>query len=387
MNSKAFFLLGALTIAAVAAASFALSERGSSNAAEADGPLFPDLLERINYVARIEVTTADDSYTVVRDADGWGLEDKGGYPVKYENVTQVAVGLARLTRFEEKTSNPDKYALLGVQGPGEETSGEDGTPSQRVVLEDESGAVLADVILGKTKYGSSPSVYVRVAGEPASWLCQGEVKLATDPNAWLDKTVLQMDRDRLAGTTLTHADGTVVDVSRPSKDQNTYDFAEVPEGRELSNASAGNALGTIFTYLSFDDVKPVDEIDFSAEGAWEVESRTLDGLVVSADLVEVDGVTWARFDASFEELESVDVGPVPAEPEAEGEETPEATEDEGPDPVAVRAEAEELDARLSPWAYALPSYKATTLTKRVEDFLKPLEEEGEGDAEEAPAAE
>jgi len=378
MNSKAFYVLGALTVAAVAAASFALTERDSSNAAEPNSALFPDLLERINDVARIEVVTENESYSVARGADGWGLEEKGGYPVKYENVTQVAVGLARLTRFEEKTSNPASYALLGVQDPGTETS-EDGTPSQRIVLEDDGGKVLADVILGKTKFGSSPSVYVRVAGETASWQCEGQVTLPADAKAWLDKEVLQLDRDRLAGATLVHADGTTLEVSRPSKDQNTYDFAEIPEGRSLSNASAGNALATIFTYLSFDDVKPVAEVDFAAEDAWKLECRTLDGLTVATDLVVVDGVTWARFGASFEEVAPVDMGPVPAEPEAEG------AEETAPDPVAVQAEAEELEARLSPWAFALPSYKAATLAKRIEDYLAPLEEETP--AEETPAAE
>jgi hypothetical protein len=86
-------------------------------------------------------------------------------------------------------------------------------------------------------------------------------------------------------------------------------------------------------------VRPAAEVTFPREGVTRAEYTSFDGLTIKVTLVEQDGKSWARFEAS-------------------------GTGD-GEKPAA------DLNAKLSPWVYALPDYKAKALKTKLADVVAP----------------
>ena len=82
-----------------------------------------------------------------------------------------------------------------------------------------------------------------------------------------------------------------------------------------------------------------------------------------------------RFNASADQALAERFAPKPAEPKDEKKtaETPPVPEPEKRKSFdEVKAEADQLNARLGNWVYALPDFKAEQLTKKLEDLLQPL---------------
>jgi len=90
---------------------------GAAGAPEVAGQaLYPGFTEALNDVTALEVRGAEHRFTVERAGDDWRLAEWGGFPVRFEAVKKALVGLADLELVEEKTSRPDLYEKLGVQG-------------------------------------------------------------------------------------------------------------------------------------------------------------------------------------------------------------------------------------------------------------------------------
>ena len=160
MNLKGLGILFVLAAIAAGLAYMVLTgDAKASSSAEEDQALFPDLLERINDIQRIEIASNSDGVVVERADDGtWTLASKGGYPAKDTPAKELLMALARTEVERGMTSNPERYAKLGVQ----DADAADST-SRRVTVSDAGGAVLADVVVSSTM-GSSGS-YVRRADE------------------------------------------------------------------------------------------------------------------------------------------------------------------------------------------------------------------------------
>lgn len=401
MKPKTIAILLVLTAGTVTAAVIARGgrERAGAGSAESGQLLFPALAARVNEVAALKLVKGAETFEVARGDKGWGLTSRGGYPVELENVKKAILAVSRLEIVEVKTSKAERYGELGLQEPGSE-----GADSAQLTLADKSGNAMASVIVGHSSFsGAKPTLYVRRAGEAQSYCCKGELTLDTAATRWIKADVLKLDRERTRAVEIDHPDGQVCAIEKSKPEDADFAVRDVPQGRELLSSSTAATLGTALTWLNVDDVKPAAEVDFSAAPGPKSVFKCFDGLVVAVETTEVDGKTWARFAASFEEP------PPPVAPEAPASEAPAAgaAPDESAAPQAapaaavaaatepkaaapapkikspddVKKEVEELNARLGGWAYQIPSYKAGTFKKRTEEFLKPLP------APEAPAAE
>ena len=109
---------------------------------------------------------------------------------------KLLLGAAGMKRVEPKTSNPELYPKLWLEEP----SGRD-AKSVRFVLEDASGAALADWVLGDRRPSKADAtrteLYIRVADDPLAWLVEGSVPGGPTVIDGLDCTVARIDRERL----------------------------------------------------------------------------------------------------------------------------------------------------------------------------------------------
>ena len=394
MQIKALLGLGLVTVGAAALATMTLRNRDAQAGPEL-GLLFEGLDARINDVAKLEIKKEGEALVFERseaDPNQWKVATIGGYPAKFEPVKRAIVRLANMEIREQKTKKPAYYEKLGVTEPGAE-----GSSSRLVTLSDASGNELASVILGETSYkGSSSTTYARRTGEEWVYVCDGRVDAEPTLRTWIDTVALKLENDRVQSVNIAHADGEQVQLDRSPENHTQFVVANVPAGRELKYEGIANNVATALSSVSFDDVRPAAEVDFTQEPLAQSRFTCHDGLVVVIETARFEDKTWARIRTSYEappakaeeepaatdqtagEGDEGSDEAAPDEPTDEhGHELAEAEAGDTPDPEAVRAEAEELSTRHAAWAYALPSYKADVIARRMADLLNELPEEGE----------
>lgn len=382
MNAKTVKILGGATLVVVVLALLAQRDGHSSSASSVErADLFPDLDGRVNDVAELEVRNKDAVFTVAKTPDGWGLKDKGGYPVDVGKVKTALLAVDGFQTLERKTADPERFGDLGLRAPEDPESA-----STRVTLRDAGGSVLADVILGQQRVARGAgqrSMYVRAADEEQCWEVSGTLQVDGTPTNWLDKEILRVEGERVARVQILQDGGDPLVVEKASPEATDFVVRDVPEGRELKWAGVASSVGRALQYLNLEDVKPVDDVDLSAAELQETVFTTFDGLVLHAYLADLDGTTWARFRAAYDENERWQEPAGPTAPEAADEEAEDPAaaleEDAAPELKAaedVRTEVEALNARLERWVFALPAWTVQNFRKTMDELLQPLPEEG-----------
>jgi uncharacterized protein DUF4340 len=367
MKPKTLAILAALAAITVVVAAFvSRKDRPVTPPAPTEAKrLYEELPAKLDSVAAVSVKHGDKEFTLRKAAAGWEVAEKGGYPAKPDAVRKTLVGLAELRTSAQRTSRPDLYSKINVQDPDGKPLEPGAAGPTLLTLKDDKGGVVAAAIIGTVEPSMKPAVNIRKVGETQSWLAQGSLEAPTEITQWIDTEIVKIPKERIKSVTITQPDGATVVMSRAKPEDQNFAIADVPAGKELKSANAGDAVAQSLAYFTMDDVSPADQIDFDGKsggkpGAYS-EFRTFDGLVLAVQLVDAGGKKWAKILANYEEQPAA---PVPTEAKP-GEQTPEQVARE-----AAKKEMNDLNARLGRWAYALPDYKVTTLSTKMEDLLK-----------------
>ncbi|MDD9981733.1 MAG: DUF4340 domain-containing protein [Gammaproteobacteria bacterium] len=372
-GARAVLILAVATLVAVGGVLFV--ERESGPPERVDEFVFPGLLERVNSVARVRVTGREGTFTLARDGERWVVEEKERYAADPDRMHRLLLGAAGMKRIEPKTSNPELYPKLWLEDP----TGED-AKSVRYVLQDSSGATLADWVLGDRRPSKADAtrteLYIRVADNPLAWLVEGSVPGGPTVIDWLDRTVARIDRERLRAVEIVHADGAVVAVDKSLPADNDFVLRDIPADREVDSQYRINDIGRFLEDLRFEDVASSSSLDFAGSVDRRMQATTFDGLRVRIDTVMRDGEAWVQLRAEVDEglVEASGDDPDASEGDAdtESKNAPGALRplDE------VRAESERMNARWKGWAYELPSFKRDYIAKRMDELTRALEDTG-----------
>jgi len=364
MNSKTLVLLLVAAGATVVAATVALRGGGSHAEAPTDKQkLLPGLAAKRNDVASIRVQRASGGYVLRRVGDTWTLQDKGDYPAQIDMVRKTVLAIADATTIEAKTSDPARHAKLGVEDFDAPDS-----KSVLVTFADKDGGEIAKLVLGKEAESSgmqgSGQRYVRKAGDAQSWLAALKVEIPEAATDWLAKEILKVPQDRVRAIEIRQTDGETLLVDRPAAETKDFTLHGIPEGKEATYPTVANSLATGLEYVNLEDVSPAAEVDFSTGAGPIARFTTFDGLVVTVTTKDQDGKSYASFTASYE----APADPVGPTPEAGADSAAAKPAPRSPD--EVRKEADELNARLSKWAYVISSYSRSQFGKKLSELVK-----------------
>jgi hypothetical protein len=392
MTSSGLVRLMVLTAVVVGAWLFTSGDGGGAPA-DGAGPWLTELAEHVNDVTSLELVTGGERFTVTQGADGWVLDDWGGYPVSFEHVAATVVALSELSVQDAMTSRAEKHAQLQLEDPTGEAAASVG-----LTLRDGGEAVLADVILGKAK--GSTGLFVRRTGEDQTWLVSGSVAPPREPSGWVETELM-----RLAAADVTRVECEPADTEAYAlvKDEaGAWTLESLPAGRTLATSAPSAQVAGALSWLELEAV--ADPQQAAAERTWSTTRfHGADGLVtevVTAETEEGDGA-WLRLafsaapepPAAEEEAETEGgaagdlEGGDPGDGEGQAAEAP-APPDTSAQDLADRAA--ELTARHAPWTYRIASWKAGLLRKDLAAYFEPLPEPGppsepEGGEAEAPA--
>lgn len=381
MSKQHVSLLAVILLVVLGAIFLLLPQQTGRDNGGVSGAAIPGLEAAVNDIERLEAVGAGNTViaTLVRGDDGWSVTELGGYAADLAVLRDVLGGLAQARVIEPKTDNPDYYARLGVED----------------VQDEEAGGVRLDFVAGDRRWSvivgeEAPTRgghYLRLAESPGSVLADFEGDVPTEASGWVDTRVVDLLAGEVAEVRIEQPDGEVLTAQKISADETDFTLLELPEGRELKSAWSVNALGSALSTLDLEGVRPAATLSW--DDAIDVQALRFDGLAISAELLRTgeDG-DWIRLSAR---------APAPdTEPEPEREIPPDAESGTAPEAAAngegvtetdsdaetapgdlvaagvaaVREEAEQINERVSGWAYRIPGYKADAMDKRLVDLLR-----------------
>jgi hypothetical protein len=290
MNAKQLVALGVAAVLAVGATVWTVQTSPQSVASDRRGErVFPDLVTRANDVVTISIRDDDRVFTVERRGDGFFDKDSG-YVARPESFRDLVGGAASLSFEESKTSDPNRYADLGLGEPGKGLGDKAG---REVIMRDAKGTALASVFVGNrdnTVGGARGGTYIRLSGQQQTYLARGEMRVPVPHAAWFEINLINFTRDRLAMLELRGAG------------QDDYVLTSEPKGSELMlrtevegrTPDSGKVLRLSFMVdpISFQDVRaPKGEV---SPGARQYIATSHDGLRVTVTSVGDQKEGWVR---------------------------------------------------------------------------------------------
>lgn len=356
LRQLAYLSIAALAIIAIAAW-LGFSRKPDSEPAALF--LFPDLKSELAKVSGVRVYKGNEELVVeaARTDSGWSVNQRHDYAGDAGKINALLLALQDAKLREEKTSNPDNYAALGVQDLSANATG------SRIELIGIEPAV--KLIVGKSDPTASGS-YVRRAGDATSWLVSEQFTLPGDAPAWLKRDLLDIGADRVQEARLQIGTAPRYTIAKAQRADTNFDVTPVPRGRELNSVGAANAIAQTLVALQLDDVRPANELA-SEKPAGVVEYRTFDGLTLTITGYSLDDRRWIVAQAGIdEELAKRFHLPTTGAGEQEAAKDDRSLEESI---AKVRTEADDLNKRLNGWAFAIPQYKYDAIFKPLEEML------------------
>ena len=330
-----------LVILIVAAASRSSRRCGRAQLREAEHPtsadtlLVPGLEAVINDVERVSVKgRRTPRVTLERGTDAWTIREKGGYPADTGQGAQAphrsrAVPAARAEDVERRTLRRPRRRGSRRRPPARRRQARGARP-QATRGETKPGTL---VELKATVEERGVRVHRRQharAARPAPTCARLAMRRAgsraaissvdADPLNWLDRQIMNVAANRIQQVTIRHPDGETLVISKETREAPNYTVHDVPAKREVKYASVGNPLASTLASLRLDDIAHGrGERDPAVHAPIEVEYRTFDGLVVTAQTYVEDDKHYVHFATAFDEAQAQRfyVAPATATPPAD----------------------------------------------------------------------
>lgn len=343
-----------------------------------DALLLPDF--PINDIARIVITTKQNTVELAKKDGTWRCRDLFDYPADFAKIKTLLRAIADLEAGHILEVGEKRYERLGVNVPDKGESA-----STLLQLHDKTDGIVGSIVLGNTKtresggpYGPRPiGRYVRV-NKTVSLVTETFWSVQETSDLWLDKAFCEIDE--LKRAVAYDGDTEVWGIERDSKGSLLDYKAPVPEGRELDTgklSQVGNALRRP-SFKSIADPAASDE-DLGLTNARRVTIEGFDGfnytLLVGAKNEKGDHavrVTVGKYN----------VPPVPESPDDEPVEDKaerEKAHDESVKEATARYERQKV--RFAQWPFIVNSYSIGELLYQPDDFLKALEDDAESDGD------
>lgn len=334
--------------------------------------LMPEL--KISDVAKLRLQDAGQEATLVLKDKVWRVEQRGGYPADFAEISGLILKLLDVKIVQSETVGASLHARLNLLAPdkGGKSGAKEGTGTL-VELSDASGKVLVSLVLGKVSLKKDPMnplpnakdgvpagrhVLMAGRGDNVAVVSDPLEKAVANPGAWVAKDFFKADRIRslqLAGEGVTPWK-----IAR-DEEWGQWKFAA---GGGLLNPSAAvtatNALGS----LAFSDVV-IDDKAGTGKAA-VLTAETFDDLTYTVRLApQANGDFVLRYTVAG------------TPPKTRKPEPKESAEDAAKRDKEFAENRQRLEARVmleqarSQWAYVLPGKAAAPLLMKREQMAVP----------------
>jgi hypothetical protein len=346
--------------------------------------LYPELLDRVNLAQRITVKSAAHEVVLANPDGAWVVENRANFAAESSKVKRLLLELAALKVVESKTSKPERYARIGVEGLAAEKS-----QSTVVTVQSDDTVPLVELIVGNRRAGRAlgdESHFMRKVGAAGALLVGGDFDVNADPLDWLDASVVNIPTQRVRQVTIDRPPEQPIMVSKASPKENFFELRNIPDGYEPKSRATISSLGGILLDVKFRDVATSSAVANMVPRTI-VTVETFDGLAATIEQFDVEEKVLLRFAFNYN-ADDVYQAPVEEAVEADAAAEDAANAEEAPE-ASVADEVTELNTKVAGWLYELPDYKIRIIDKDMESLIKVIEPDDEKEqaaaADEVPA--
>jgi Domain of unknown function (DUF4340) len=325
MSRQRFMQLLIVAVVAISIALF-LNARRNQSADTTGLPVFPGLAGDLNAVTAVSLQkgSATPSVTLHRNGDIWTVAERADYPADLTKLRKLLISLGDAKVIEEKTSDPQRFAGIGVDEPASGATG--------VLIIVTTPTEKRSLIVGKSIGGGN---FVRRPTETKSYSVEPGISADADPHYWIDAHLLNIASAQIqdlnvkplggpgyslhrpkpvadvkadTGTKPPAADATATkataDAGAPATPpapaqapaNDTFTLDGVPAGRKPLESAALSASSNTLATLNADDVAPASSIDFSQ--ASQATITLTDGTVVTLSGTVIGDKHWIQVTSS-----------------------------------------------------------------------------------------
>lgn len=343
MTNKTLGILAVVTVIAIGLAAAAVMSRPKIEAPDEGGQLvFPKLVNDLDHLKSVVIKHGDQTVTLDWDGKVFHLRERANYPADSDKVKEMLVRLARMTKLEAKTRDPARYDRLDLGDPAKK----DGQAKQ-VTLIDASGKDMVNAVIGKRKFtlgGNEGGTYIRIVGDPQTWLALGDVSVGDAPRDWLKRQIVDIKENTIKRVTVTRPNGEKIVVGRAKPGSPSLEIENIPKGMVPVSEVAGDDYGRLLSDLNMDDIAPADKVQFPKDKTTSAVVEGEDGFQVALDMVQDNDKYWIRLKGT---------------PSPDGKADSETAK-------AIAA----LNDKANGWVFEVPNYQVTALTKSMSDLTK-----------------
>lgn len=251
MQPKHFNMLALSAVISLIAAGVVHSSYNSWTDDAASGKrLFPSLETGGDATGQIVIQKGEDKLTLKKSADGkiWSMVERAGYPVDPKKVRELVVKLGQTELIQRKTNKADRYDQLDLGDPTKKDA-----DSKLVRLADKDNKTIAELIVGKERRGEfgagTAGTYVRVPGDPQTWLAKVELNAPTGVDDWVKPVFFQFDEKKIKSLAVRQGDTVVYKLGVKDKKAGEFELTDIPADRkpkkDLRIADLVNGIRTL----------------------------------------------------------------------------------------------------------------------------------------------
>lgn len=301
MNTKRYFILTVVSVMILSWAYFAshnVVSRNTNN--EGSSTLFmPDLRGNIDNIGTVTIRSKGKLFKVHFENGKWVMPNKYSYVVSAEKIRDLVQNSARMQIIEEKTSNPEDFASLGLDDSEKESSSAIG-----VILESADETVTyADYIRGVNRKGvvagaGRNEIYARLFNSNQSYLVHGNLNFDLGAHALLNGETFSVKSEDIQKINFNyqHSPKDNFTLSKNIPGQLDFEITE-PSAVKLKGFGKANAISTSLEYMELADVMPKESFAVT-EPYVIITYTTFSGLVMQVNLFKVEDQNWLTFSAS-----------------------------------------------------------------------------------------
>lgn len=365
MNARRLAALSAVALLVIAAAVWLSSQRHLERAVVSGEPILADLKQALNSVTEVHLAKSDGTRTTLKKSGGDWMVTERNFLADAGRVRKLLLDAAALEVVEEKTSDPTRYDALSVEDVDLNALASAPAPAKEAYDSSKPpGAARIDIVtpartwsLVCGKSSGAKSGYVRVVGAKRSFLATPRLDVDTEPQRWLEHTIVDVPQARIQSVQVQPAKGPAYTVSRAQREQDNFTVSPVPKRRKLADAGAGNALARGLESVSLDDVQPKPDAVAASTPAKTLERshatfHTFDGMTVDVAGRKESSPGLKKDDPKVEKFFITLTA---------------ASNDK-----ATQAEAQTLSVRVTGREFEISSYKYEGIFKPLEELLEAL---------------
>ena len=254
-------------------------------------PFLPYLAGEMDSVSALSILKGGTTPTVTlqKRAGSWTVKERGDFPADVPKLRKLLLALNDAKIVEEKTADPAKFPLIGVEDPSLPAA-----TGSEISIRAKDGS--HTVIIGKPVGDGN---FARRGGENQSYSIEPAITFEPRPSFWIDNRLIDVAAGAIVSIEIKPAAGPGYAVHRTGTGDSNFVLDGVPPGRKAVDAAALAPSATTYSGLTAEDVTPAADLDF---GKPTLAAVTLsNGNVVTLTGALIGDKRWVQIKMSKDE--------------------------------------------------------------------------------------